>query len=121
MTDNETLAALGFPQHPATNSAAGQLAQQVGPDAVSATRENAEFPSRRSLRSTAVAADVVASPSPAQPGSRRAAREAREAVAIPTPASLGYAPQLAAPSAASPVTAPQVAAPFGTFELAPAT
>lgn len=123
VTDNETLAALGFPQHPATNSAAGQLAQQAGPDAVSATRENTEFPSRRSLRSTAVvpgAADAVASPSPAQPGSRRAAREAREAVAIPTPASLGHAPQLAAPTAASPVTAPQVAAPFGTFELAPA-
>lgn len=123
MTDIETLAALGFPQHPATNSETDPIDDQGRPATAALTRENAEFPSRRSLRSTSVASagetvPAASSPStPAQPGSRRAARQAREAAAIPTPASLGYAPESVAPAAPSPVTAPRVAAPFGTFEL----
>ena len=72
VTDNETLAALGFPQNPAENSETGPLSPSARPAAVPNAPQNAELPSRRSLRSAApVTADAIVTSAPAQPGSRR--------------------------------------------------
>jgi hypothetical protein len=114
VTDYETLAALGFTEPVAKSSEAAPLPQQVRPDADAVARENVEFPSRRSLRTSAPApaADAASAVSaPAQPGSRRAAREA---------AATAAAPSIPAPAVLGLPTAPQVAAPFGTFDAPPA-
>ncbi len=126
MTDNETLAALGFTQDAAANSGNPAQAPRAASDAGSDAAELREFPSRRSLRSTVppvVSVDAVmhAAATPAQPGSRRAAREARAASEAPIPTSAAFGLTPVQPSeGTSTVSVPQVAAPFGTFELAPA-
>jgi surface antigen len=107
VTDNETREGLGLSQPLATTSVTDPLTSQDRIAAVRDARQNAEFPSRRSLRSVEPVAGepLAARPSaPAAPGSRRAAREALAAADIPAPP-----------------TAPQVAAPFGTFASASET
>lgn len=120
MTDYETLAALGLPEAPAKPSEAASLAQRNRPDALPATPQNVEFPSRRSLRGTAGPVggnDLPAGLAPAQPGSRRAAREAR-AAADPAP-SIPVAQNPLSPVRLPAVEAPAVAAPFGMFDERP--
>src|SRR5690606_37927913 len=113
----------GRPEPAVTTSETAALMQQARLSVAASGLTPSGYPSRRSLRSAApVTAQTVdaapAVPTPAAPGSRRAAREARAAAQSAAPVTIAAAipAELATvPPSYSVPPAPQVAAPFGTF------
>lgn len=140
VTDNETRIAPGRPEPAVTTSETAALMQQARLSVAASGLTASGYPSRRSLRSAApvTAQTVDAAPAvatPAAPGSRRAAREARAAAQSAAPVTIAAAqsaapvtiaaaipaelatvpPSYSVPPTYSVPPAPQVAAPFGTF------
>lgn len=135
MTDNENRTALGRPEPAVKTSETAALMQQARLSVASLGTPESPYPTRRSLRASAPAPEVVGvadvapiAPAavPPAPGSRRAAREARAAAAnaaaatASAPASVAPVISSADPGSVAVPLAPQVAAPFGIFGTADA-